>query len=128
MGAAAMKPRMFWSLTLCLLLGGAASAECVYPKAPTKTPDGLTATQDEMVSGMQAVKDYNARVTEYLACLEKEMNERVEAAGPDASPEQIAQIKAIHNKRHNAAVEALEAHAAQFNEQVKAFKARENKS
>jgi hypothetical protein len=81
-----------------------------------------------MVSGMQAVKDYNARVTEYLACLEKEMNERVEAAGPDASPEQIAQIKAIHNKRHNAAVEALEAHAAQFNEQVKAFKARENKS
>jgi hypothetical protein len=128
MGAAAMKLRMFWSLTLSLLLGGAASAECVYPKAPTKTPDGLTATQDEMVSGMQAVKDYNARVTEYLACLEKEMNERVEAAGPNASPEQIGQIKAIHNKRHNAAVEALEAHATQFNEQVKAFKARENKS
>jgi hypothetical protein len=56
------------------------------------------------------------------------MNERVEAAGPNASPEQIGQIKAIHNKRHNAAVEALEAHATQFNEQVKAFKARENKS
>jgi hypothetical protein len=123
-----MKLQMFWSLTLSLLLGGAASAECVYPKAPIKTPDGLTATQEEMVSGMQAVKDYNARVSEYLACLEKEMNERVEAAGPNASPEQIAQIKAIHNKRHNAAVEALEAHAAQFNEQVKAFKERENKS
>jgi hypothetical protein len=123
-----MKLQMFWSLTLSLLLGGAASAECVYPKAPTKTPDGLTASQEEMVSGMQAVKDYNARVSEYLACLEKEMNERVEAAGPNASPEQIAQIKAIHNKRHNAAVEALEAHAAQFNEQVKTFKERENKS
>lgn len=123
-----MKLPIFWSLILSLLLGGAASAECVYPKAPAKTPDGLTATQDEMVSGMQAVKDYNSRVTEYLACLEKEMSERVEAAGPNASPEQIAQIKAIHNKRHNAAVEALEAHAAQFNEQVKAFKARENKS
>lgn len=116
------------TLTLSLLLGGAASADCVYPKAPTKTPDGLTATQDEMVSGMQAVKDYNARVTEYLECLDKEMNARIEAAGPNASPEQVAQIKAIHNKRHNAAVEALEAHAAQFNEQVKAFKARENES
>ena len=123
-----MNLQMFWGLTLSLLLGGGASAECVYPKAPTKTPDGLTATQDEMVSGMQAVKDYNARVSEYLACLETEMNARVEAAGPNASPDQIAQIKAIHNKRHNAAVEALEAHAAQFNEQVKAFKARENKS
>ena len=36
------------------------------------------------------------------------MNTRVEAAGPDAPAEQIEQIKAIHTKRHNAAVEELE--------------------
>jgi hypothetical protein len=33
-------------------------------------------------------------------------------------PQVIEQIKAIHNKRHNAAVEALEQQAARFNEQV----------
>lgn len=89
-------------------------------------PDGLTATQEEMVEGMNAVKEYNAQVTAYLECLEKETNERIAAAGPDAPPEQIEQIKAIHTKRHNAAVEELEAHAARFNEQVKAFKRRDD--
>ncbi len=114
--------------TLALFfLSAAASTECVYTRAPTKTPDGSTATQEEMVAGMQAVKEYNASVSTYLECLEKEMNARVEAAGPNASPDQIAQIKAIHNKRHNAAVEELEAHAAQFNEQVKLFKGRDDK-
>ena len=36
----------------------------------------------------------------------------------------IAQIKAINTKRHDAAVQELEAHAARFNEQVRAYKAR----
>jgi hypothetical protein len=56
------------------------------------------------------------------------MNTRIEAAGADAPAEQIEQIKAIHTKRHNAAVEELEASAAQFNEQVKVFKERTKKS
>jgi hypothetical protein len=115
-------------LLVGLLSAGAAGAECVYPKAPGSVPDGATATQEQMVAGMKSVKEYNAAVTEYLACLETEMNQRVEAAGPDAPADQIEQIKAIHNKRHNAAVEELEAHAAQFNEQVKVYKAREKKS
>lgn len=108
-----------------VLAAGAANAECVYPKTPAGTPDGATATQEEMVSGMTGVKEYNAQVTAYLDCLEKEMSARIEAAGADAPADQIEQIKAIHNKRHNAAVEELEAHAARFNEQVKAYKERE---
>jgi hypothetical protein len=124
-----MKNRILSALLVVgLLSAGAAGAECVYPKAPAAVPDGATATQDQMVAGMKSVKDYNAAVTEYLACLEQEMNARVEAAGADAPPDQIEQIKAIHNKRHNAAVEELEAHAARFNEQVKVYKAREKKS
>lgn len=110
-----------------LLCAAAASAECNYPKAPTGLPDGATATQDEMVNGMKAIKDYNNAVTTYLSCLETEMNTRIEAAGPDAPAEQVEQIKAIHTKRHNAAVEELEANAQRFNEQVKVYKARENK-
>jgi hypothetical protein len=123
-----MTTRILSGLALGLLLAGAANAECTYPKEPANTPDGATATQDQMVEGMKAVKEYNGAVTAYLSCLEQEMATRIEAAGPDAPAEQIEQIKAIHTKRHNAAVEALEQHAARFNEQVKAFKTREKKS
>ena len=119
--------RILSGLALGLLLVGATNAECVYPKEPTNTPDGATATQDQMVEGMKAVKEYNNQVTTYLSCLDEEMNARVEAAGPDAPADQIEQIKAIHTKRHNAAVEELESNAARFNEQVKVYKAREGK-
>jgi hypothetical protein len=123
-----MTIRMLSGLVLGMLLTAAAQAECNYPKEPGDLPDGATATQEQMVEGMKAVKEYNTQVTTYLSCLDKEMNERVEAAGPDAPAEQVEQIKAIHTKRHNAAVEALEQTAARFNEQVKTFKAREKKS
>ncbi len=123
-----MTTRILAGLALGLLTVGAAQAECSYPKEPANSPDGATATQEQMVEGMKAVKEYNGQVTAYLACLEQEMNARVEAAGPDAPAEQIEQIKAIHTKRHNAAVEALEQQAARFNEQVKTFKARDKKS
>ena len=117
--------RILSGLALGLLLVGAANAECVYPKEPTNMPDGATASQEQMVEGMKAVKEYNNQVTAYLSCLEQEKSARVEAAGPDAPAEQIEQINAIHTKRHNAAVEALEQQAARFNEQVKVFKARD---
>lgn len=123
-----MTLRILSGLALTLFMAAAANAECIYPKEPSNTPDGTTATQDEMVAGMKAVKEYNGQVTAYLSCLEQEMGARIEAAGPDAPAEQIEQIKAIHTKRHNAAVEALEQHAARFNEQVKAFKGRDKKS
>jgi hypothetical protein len=77
---------------------------------------------------MKTIKEYNAAVTSYLECLETEMNTRIEAAGADAPADQVEQIKAIHTKRHNAAVEELESTASRFNEQVKVYKAREKKS
>lgn len=120
-----MTTRILSGLALGLLMAAAANAECTYPKEPANTPDGATATQDQMVEGMKAVKEYNNLVTTYLSCLDEEMNARVEAAGPDAPADQIEQIKAIHTKRHNAAVDALEQQAARFNEQVKVFKSRD---
>lgn len=116
------------TLLASLLLAAAASAECTYPRSPSGLPDGATATEEEMIDGMKAIKAYNSQVTEYLSCLETEMNARIEAAGTDAPAEQVEQIKAIHTKRHNAAVEELESTAARFNEQVKVYKGRDKKS
>jgi hypothetical protein len=124
-----MKNRIAAALVLGgMLMSSMAFAECVYPKAPGSIPDGKTATEEEMLAGMRAVKEYNTQVTAYLSCLDMQMQTDINNAGTDASPETIAQIKAINAKRHNAAVEELEAHAARFNEQVKVYKAREKKS
>jgi hypothetical protein len=116
-------------LLSCLLLAGlcnlAQAAECAYPRPPAKTPNGLTATQEEMVAGMSTVKEYNTKVTEYLACLDEEMNAAIANAGPEAPTDLIERIKANNAKKHNAAIEALEAHAAQFNDEVRTFKARD---
>jgi hypothetical protein len=124
-----MKIQLMSGFVLAVLMGaGMANAECVYPKSPSGMPDGNTATEQEMLDGMKAVKAYNAEVSAYLSCLDMEMQARIDAAGTEAPADQIAQIKAIQAKRHNAAVEELEAHAARFNEQVKAFKAKTKKS
>lgn len=120
-----MKTQMIFGLLSTALLCSAASADCAYPRAPSSTPDGMTATQEEMVAGMKDVNEYTEKVNEYLACLEKETAERIEAAGPDAPAEKIEQMKSIHAKRHNAAFEELTAHVDRFNEQVRAFKERD---
>jgi hypothetical protein len=121
-----MKIRIASALMLAgMLTSGIAAAECIYPKAPASIPDGNTASNEEMLEGMRAVKEYNNQVTAYLSCLDMQMQTDISAAGAEAPPETIAQIKAINAKRHNAAVDELEAHAARFNEQVKVYKARD---
>jgi hypothetical protein len=121
-----MRIRIVSGLMLMGLLAmGAATAECIYPKAPASLPNGTTASEQEMIEGMKAVKEYNTQVTAYLSCLDMQLETDIAAAGAEAPADQVAQIKAINAKRHNAAVEELEAHAARFNEQVKAYKTRD---
>lgn len=121
-----MRIRIWSGLMLAgLLTVGAANADCIYPKVPSDMPNGTTATEQEMVTGMKAVKTYNSEVSAYLSCLDMKMETDIAAAGADAQADQVAQIKAINAKRHNAAVEELEAHAARFNEQVKSYKSRD---
>jgi hypothetical protein len=120
-----MKIRLLSCLLLMGACGLAQAADCTYPRQPTKVPDGNTATQQEMVASMAEVKEYNAQVTAYLACLDEKMNADIANAGPEAAAEVVAQIKAINAKRHNAAIEALESHAARFNQEVRTFKSRD---
>jgi hypothetical protein len=102
-----------------------AHAECIYPKGPAKIPDGQTATETEMVDAMKMLKQFNQDVEAYNVCLEQEVQARIAEGGQDMKPEQVDQIKAIQSKRHNAAVDDLQSRATLFNEQVKAFKARQ---
>ena len=104
---------------LVLALGSiAAHADCAYPKAPAAIPNGTTASEAEMVAAMTAFKTYDADVKAYGACLEQETKDKA------AGTAQLMQLKTMQTKKLNAAVSELEGKAKEFNEQVRAFKAR----
>lgn len=92
-----------------------AQAACEYP-ADVTLPDGAKATEAEMNAGSALVKKYIADMDAYMSCLDAE-----QAALP--VEQQTPENKSLHVKRHNAAVDAEEAMAARFNEQIRAYKA-----
>lgn len=114
-----MKMLLKLSVALLLLAGSiVAHADCSYPKASAAFPNGATATEPEMVAAMQAFKAYDADVKAYSACLEQETKETAVGAA------YAMQRKAMQAKKINAAVEELQTKAQEFNQQLRAFKAR----
>ena len=119
--------RLTRMLALAALLGGAsatvpAMAECTYPKTPAAAPNGSTASESEMLAGKKEYMDYQSAVNSYLECLDKEAAASVTEAGDNA--DQVKQIKQVAAKKHNAAVDELQARADDFNQQLRAYKAK----
>jgi len=106
------------------LAAGAAYADCPYPAAPTKVPNGATATMQEMLEGQKAVAEYNKAVNDYVACIDKEVDAKIAAQGDKLKPEQKADMQRVETQKHNAAIDQLQSVADRFNEQVKVFKAK----
>ena len=102
-------------LILAASLTSLAQAACDYPAA-VQIPDGKSATSEEIAAASSSVKKYMADMDAYMACMDAE-----EAALP--VEQQTPEVKSLHAKRHNAAVDAMEATATQFNTQLRAFKA-----
>ena len=106
------------------LSAGAAYADCPYPTPPDKLPDGATATLQDMLAGQKAVGEYNKAISDYMACIDKELDDSIAKAGDKLKPEQKADMQRVEAQKHNAAVDQLQAIADRFNEQVKVYKAR----
>ncbi len=95
---------------------------CDYPHR-ADVPDGTTATKEEMIAGQRGIKDYMAAMEEYLSCIEAAEQETV--AGSDKSDAEAKQQRIeMFNKKYNAAVEAMNLVAEEFNVQVRAYKER----
>lgn len=101
-----------------LACGAGAQAECTFPKAPATIPDGKTASEQEMITAMNAFKAYNDEVTAFGGCLDQEIKER------GLGSAQVMQMKTMKTKKLNAAIDELQAKAKLFNEQVRIYKAR----
>ena len=99
-------------------------AECPYPQAPTKIPDGATATLEDMVAGQKAVNAYQKAINDYTACIDKELDDNIAKEGDKLKPKDKEQMQRMEAQKHNAAVDQLQSVADRFNEQVKVYKAR----
>ncbi len=121
-------------LTLAFALCGAAladSSNCTYPRAADPVPDGNTATKDEMIAAKNDTARYNTEMNTYLDCLK--------AATDALMPKDPSKLSADERKKldektkilvqkNNAAVDELQAVVARFNEQLKVYKAKQQKS
>ena len=105
------------------LAGSQTFAACDYPIAPGKFPDGTQATKEEMLTAKHAVEKYNADIETYLGCIQSEFDAKI-AAQTDATAEQKAEMARVQGQKHNAAVDEVTAVAARFNEQLRAWKAK----
>jgi hypothetical protein len=106
------------------LAAGSAYADCPYPAAPEKLPDGASATLEDMVAGQKAVKAYDNAIKDYVSCIDKELEDAIAKAGDKLKPEQKADMQRVEAQKHNAAIDQDQSVADRFNEQIKLFKAR----
>ena len=112
---------------VAMLAAGAAYADCSYPAAPDKLPDGATATLDEMLAGQKAVNAYNKAVNDYVACIDKQLDDDIAKQGDKLKPQQKSEMQKVEAQKHNAAIDQLQSIADRFNEQIKVYKARSDK-
>lgn len=117
-------------LPMLLLTAAVANADCIYPQAPQSLPNGGKATKEEMLAAQAQVKEYSASVQEkYLPCLEKEKTDYLGALD-NMDPEYTAKknaIEDVHAKKHNAALDELQAVAGRWSEELKAYSAASKK-
>jgi predicted outer membrane protein len=108
------------SIMVALAAGPAcASADCTAPNATAiAIPDGSTATRDQMVAAQRAVKAYDTAVKAYGDCLQQQLDAQV-SAGANKQ-----QLSVQYDKMNNDQVDKLQKLADKFNEELRAFKAR----
>jgi hypothetical protein len=108
------------------MAAGQAYGACTYPTPPDALPDGATATREQMLEGKKKVTEFDKAIVAYTSCLKLE-NEAALAKSPDLTEEQKQEMQRMLDQKHNAAIAEDEALAARFNEQLKAFNAKNKK-
>jgi hypothetical protein len=79
------------------------AVECVAPQAPPHPPDGATASREEMLSAMHAIRDYEATVKEFQDCATRASSD-------------------FDKKAANLAIDKLLVAADKFNTELNVFK------
>lgn len=95
-----------------------AFADCTAPSDALVIPNGAEATKAEMIAAQTAVKALNEAVRAYTACLKQEEDAKV-AAGGDRG-----KLHEGYVKLDNDEINRLQQVANKFNEELRAYKAK----
>jgi hypothetical protein len=106
-----------------VLAASQANAGCDYPSKPGKMPDGTQASKEEMIAAKKLVVQYNTDMSTYLECLDTEYNAKL-ASMPKATDKEKAEMQKVQDSKHDAAVNELTSVTDGFNEQLRAYKAK----
>src|SRR5262245_41586054 len=91
----------------CLLVLAAmtspAWADCSYPKAPGRLPDGKSSTKEEMLAAQKVVKQYQTDVTTYLDCLKAENDAALAKDASTLTDDQRKALIARYTQKNDAA-------------------------
>ena len=106
-------------LGACAASSACAWADCTPPDATViSIPNGTTATRDQMIAAQRAVKAYDTAVKAYGDCLQQQLDNQVAAGGNKET------LSVQYDKMNNDQVFKLQKLADKFNEELRAFKAR----
>lgn len=110
-------------IALATIILAPAALACDYPAEP-EIPDGATASKDEMITASRAVRDFQAALETYRACIDAAETDAV-AALEDPTDDELRNRQEVLNKRYNATVEQEQRVVALFNASVQAYRANE---
>jgi hypothetical protein len=125
-----MKAWIPFALMLALGTAAHAQATCTYPPSPAAPPDGNTATRDQMIAAKHDFDSYNSDMNAYLECIKLEIDSATPKDPSKLSPDEkkkADQALKILAQKNNAAVDELQAVVGRFNEQLRVFKAKNQK-
>lgn len=116
-----MKSMVLAAAMLGALAVQQAQAACSYPVAPGKFPDGSVASREEMTAAKKIVVQYDADMNTYLACIRSEFET---TSGAQADAKQKEELARTHAQKEEAALAEVHDVVGRFNEQLKAWKAK----
>lgn len=107
------------------LLTSSAFSDCARPADPANPPDGMRASRAEMLAAQRAMQAYDAAISAYTRCLDTAAD-RILVQYRDAVPEtELRAVQDMNTKIHDAAVDQDTAFVNRFNQQLRAFQARQ---
>ena len=119
-------------LAIAVLVFPACAKEKIVPNYATGVKVDCGGKQTLRASGSTAqanamtrfVNAYQKAINDYIACIDKDLDDKISKAGDKLKPQQKLDMQKIEAQKHNAAVDQMQSVADRFNEQVKVYKAR----
>ena len=115
--------------TIAVIIFAPVSLACDYPKS-IDVPNGNTATKEEMMAGVKAMKAWQEDLIVYRECIEEEA-EASKAAIDSSDPlDEAAQIAALDRQfllKYNASVDEEAELGSEVNEQIRVYNKQKKK-